>query len=81
MLLADLMREMQPAPTGHVVAVLTDAQSIADAVVAWCREVRHRLVSIDCIDGDLRIVVQKGEAPTRPQRRPGDSTTSLRALT
>jgi TusA-related sulfurtransferase len=80
MLIADLTREMRDAPAGHAIEVLTDFQSTVDALVLWCREQRHRLVSIDTIEGDLRIVLQKGERLPRPQRKPGDATGSLRAL-
>ncbi len=74
MLLADLSREMRQAAAGHVIEVLADSQSVVDAVVGWCHETRHTLLSIDTIEGDLRVCVGKGALPTRRPHERGAPT-------
>ncbi len=60
LLLADLTREMRGGAAGHTIEVLADSQSIVESLLAWCREKRHKLVSIDTVDGDLRVSIRKG---------------------
>jgi len=38
---------------------VTDRQSVVDYLLAWCRETSNPLISIDTIQGDLRVVVGK----------------------
>src|SRR5262249_40920009 len=79
MLLAELAQEMSSGAAGHTVEILADQQSIADSLVEWCRREKHSLVSIDVIDGDLRVFIRKGPA-TRPSRRVDGRTGGFPAL-
>jgi len=60
MLLADLTRQMRASDGGLVLEILTDRQSTVDDLVSWCRQQQHRLVSIDVLDGDVRVFIRQG---------------------
>jgi TusA-related sulfurtransferase len=61
LLLADLTREMRGGAAGHTIEVLADSPTLVESLLKWCREKRHKLISVDEIEGDLRVAIRKGK--------------------
>jgi TusA-related sulfurtransferase len=54
-------------PEHGIVTVVVDRHTVVDEITALCRTAGFAVVSIDTIDGDIRIVVRNG-MPSRKGR-------------
>ena len=78
MVTVQLAHELRSTPE-EPIGVLTDRQSVVEYVMAWCKQTGNRIISVDTIGGDVRVVVSPPRS-REPKRRRGSRTRALRTI-